>query len=227
MVAEVWGFTFHIYGLILGLAVLASFEVSKRVARKRGFLDKEIEGLFWLVVSGGIIGARLYHVVDQWKIYSANIWSILYVWNGGLAIWGAVGGGVVGALIWRRLNQTKRSLLEILDVMFVGLPLGQAIGRWGNFFNNEIVGEKGEPLFFYESILNLILFLIILSAQYRVKRTGIVTGVYLLGYGLIRLGLEPLRPETIIWKIGSFPVASIISAGAICFGTFLILKKRV
>ncbi len=219
------GLTFNLYGLILGLGILAAFQSSSWLATKREVDKNIIERLFWWVVIGGIIGARAYHVIDKWnEIYSLNPQSVLSIWNGGLGIWGAVLGGLIGLYLSLLMAHLPFDL-NLLDVALFGVPLGQAIGRWGNFFNNEIVGKNGEPLFFYESVLDLILFGILIRLARMGARRGIIAGMYLVGYGLIRLALEQLRPDDIIWKIAGFPTAALISVVAILLGLFLILDK--
>ena len=100
MSLEIFGLTFNLYGLVLGIAILAAFQVSLWLAKTRKIDQKIVEKLFWWVVIGGIIGARIYHVMDQWsEIYRANPRSIFYIWNGGLAIWGAIVGGVIGLVV--------------------------------------------------------------------------------------------------------------------------------
>ena len=222
-----FGLSFHPYGLFIGLGILAAFEASVRLSKVRGIDRKLIESLFWWVIICGIFGARLYHVIDKWNtIYSISPKSVLYIWNGGLGIWGAIIGGVVGLLgYWVIKLRRKISFLYLMDVAVIGVPLGQAIGRWGNFFNNEIVGRSGEPLFLYESLLNLLLFGILIIIG-RMGRIGLITGTYLVGYGLIRFALEPLRPDIIVWKIAGIPTAMIFSALAIAFGILIILKNR-
>ncbi len=225
---SLFGLTFHLYGLVLGLAILVAFQASTWLVEKRRFDQKILEKLFWWVVVGGIIGARTYHVIDKWKeVYSLNPQSVFYLWNGGLGIWGAIGGGVVGLLVyWLVWLKKKTSLLNLLDVVFFGVPLGQAIGRWGNFFNNEIVGKNGEPLFLYESGLDLLLFFILIWVSRKYNKPGIIVGIYLMGYGLIRFGLEPMRLESMIWKIAGVPMASLVSVVATLVGVYLISQKR-
>jgi len=122
--------------------------------------------------------------------------------------------------------------------------LGQAIGRLGSFFNQELYGRatnlpwgirivdklgKFHPLFAYEAILNIGLFVILVRlAKFDkfVRRAGLITGAYLIGYGLIRLALEPLRPDEVVWKLAGLPTASLISLGAIVIGIFFIWRRR-
>lgn len=214
------GLSFHLYGFILGLATLVSLQASLWLGKVRKIDQKVIDNLFVWVVLGGVIGARLYHVIDKWsEIYSLNPVSVFYLWNGGLGIWGAVIGGSVALCVL-----SKNKFTDLLDIAFFGLPLGQAIGRWGNFFNGEILGRNGEPLFLYESLLNLILFGTLFMTARR-SRLSIV-GIYLIGYGLIRLVLEPLRPEEIIWKIAGTPTAILASIIAIGVGSYLTWQRR-
>ncbi len=232
---NLFGLTFYPYGLILGLAILAGLQASLWLAKRRKIPVQLIEQLFWWVVIGGIIGARIYHVIDKWKeIYSLNPQSVFYVWNGGLGIWGAVIGGMGGLYLFlQRTQELKNSRTQnffgMLDVVMFGVPLGQAIGRWGNFFNNEIVGKNGEPLFLYESGLSFVLFVILVKLvklDKFGKESGKISGLYLIGYGLIRFLLEPLRPEAMVWKIGTIPTASLVSMVAILTGISLISWRR-
>ena len=228
---QIFGLTFNLYGLILGLAILAAFQASLWLAKRRKIPVQLIEQLFWWVVIGGIIGARIYHVIDKWKeIYSLNPQSVFYVWNGGLGIWGAIGGGVIGLLgYWVIKLQMKINFFVLVDVVMFGVPLGQAIGRWGNFFNNEIVGKNGEPLFLYESGLSFVLFVILVKLvklDKFGKESGKISGLYLIGYRLIRILLEPLRPEAMVWKIGIMPTASLVSMVAILIGISLTRATR-
>ena len=231
MSINLFGVAFHPYGFVSGIAILAGWQASLWLAKRRKIPVQLIEGLFWWVVIGGIIGARLYHVIDKWKdIYSLNPQSAFYVWNGGLGIWGAIGGGVIGLLgYWVIKLQMKINFFVLVDVVMFGVPLGQAIGRWGNFFNNEIVGRNGEPLFLYESGLSFVLFVILVKLvklEKFGKEFGNIAGAYLIGYGLIRFLLEPLRPEAIVWKIGIMPTASLVSMVAILIGISLTRATR-
>ena len=139
----IFGLSFHLYGFLIALGILASAKASAWLAKKRNYSENIIwDGLWWPVVPA-IVGARLYHVVDRWgDIYSIDPVKILYVWNGGLGIIGGLIGGLIGLyLYWRfRLTAYRLPLTALLDLVFFGLPLGQAIGRFGNFFNQEVYG---------------------------------------------------------------------------------------
>lgn len=220
---EIFGINFYWYGLLIGLGIWIAMEIA---LANRGKINEVVleKAMSWTVFCG-VIGARLYHVADYWsRYYSTNIVKVFSFGDGGLGIWGAVGGGVLGIIIFCYFNKLKS--LDILDKLVVGVPLAQAIGRVGNFINGELLGKNGEPLFAYESVLNLVLFGVLWKISRNEKRSGEVSGVYLIGYGVIRIALENLRPETIIWKIYGVPVAVIFGVVAILAGCFLIFRKR-
>lgn len=220
---EILGITFHWYGLLIGLGVWIAMEIT---LANRGKIEKAIleKAIIWTVVSG-VIGARLYHVIDYWnRYYSINPLKIIFVWEGGLGIWGAIGGGIVGLLLFCHFNKSK--FLDLLDPMIIGVPLAQAIGRVGNYLNGELAGKNGEPLFAYEGGLNLMLFVILLVLSRKKRGPGFITGIYFVGYGLIRVILENLRPTESIWKIYSVPVAILIGLIAIFWGSYLIFRKK-
>jgi len=223
---ELWGLKLNFYGLILGVSALVAFEVSKRLARQRKINEHVVEKAFYWAIGGGIIGARLYHVIDLWKkYYSYYPIRALYIWEGGLGIWGAVLGGLIGLMIFWHLSKKKFDLLVLFDIGVAGLPLAQAIGRLGNWINGELYGRNGEPLFAYEGGLNLVLFYILMKLSGSKKR-GFLSGAYLIGYGVIRMVLENLREEEIIWRLASIPVAIIFSILAVLTGSWLIFRRR-
>lgn len=209
------------YGLIISIAIFVSIKVAEKI------IEKENEDILWglslWAIVTGIMGARLYHVLDYFDFYFKSPMKIFYIWDGGLGILGAILGGAVGISVYLKIKGKK--ILPWLDLISVVMPLGQSIGRWGNFFNKEIFGkpttlpwgiyispekrplmffqnEKFHPLFIYESILNLILF-IILYRTYRKNRnelkSGFFTSLYLIGYSVIRFALEFLRIDP--WAI--------------------------
>lgn len=220
---EILGITFHWYGLLIGLGVVTAIEIV--LYRSEKSERENLENAIWWVILAGIIGARLYHVIDFWgRYYSTNIIKILYFWEGGLGIWGAIACGVLGLSIYCYFNKLK--FWKYLDVMVIGVPLAQAIGRMGNYVNGELWGKNGEPLFAYEGLLNLVLFGVLWKVSTKKHKSGTLSGIYLIGYGVIRTLLENLRPDGTIWKLGGVPMAIIFSAVAILVGGYLIFRKR-
>lgn len=141
------GITWHLYGLVVGLALVAGWWAASVQARWRGVPTAWFEKASLLVIGAGFIGARAWHVVTDWVLYLDHPWMALAIWRGGLSIVGAILGGMIG-LGWVQrhwplpvLRQvTQSSWWLLLDIAMFGLPIGQAIGRWGNFVNQELYG---------------------------------------------------------------------------------------
>lgn len=221
---NLFGLNIHLYGLLIGIGIWIGFEIASS-RKKIDSQKKELEGVLLWTILGGVIGARIYHVIDLWqRYYSQNPIKIFYVWEGGLGIWGAIGGGIIGIAIFCQINKLK--ILDILDDLIIGVPVAQAIGRLGNLANGELVGKNGEPLFAYEAALNLVLFVILWKVAQRKTKKGLSTGVYLIGYGVIRIALEGLRPDSIVWKLGGIPVAIVFGIISILSGMNLILSNQ-
>lgn len=227
------------YGLLISIGSIAAFFISEGAAKRR----KLNLSIFYKTVNYtiilGIIGARLYHVIDYWEIYRNYPLLIPQIWQGGLAIYGALIGGGLGIYCSLALSGIRKGdILKWLDVAVLGLPLAQAVGRWGNFFNRELYGietalpwgivmkgKKYHPLFLYESILNLILFGLLMFLERRKNpKKGTIFSLYLLGYGTIRFLLEFLRLRS--WTFAGINVAQFISVLMIIVSTALLTNKR-
>ena len=204
-----WYSFFIVLGMILGL-----YFVRKYYLRTHD-TDKELFDVALYVIIGALIGARLWHVfIFQWDYYSSHLNEIIKIWEGGLAIHGGVLGGFIVLLIYSRLK--KKSIWSFTDLGVLALPLGQAIGRWGNYFNQELYGLPTQrpwgifieeqnrivgfqesthfhPTFFYESVFNLILFLVLWFMCKKKLSSGVLTGIYLFGYGVIRFAVDFIR----------------------------------
>jgi len=220
---ELFGITFYWYGFLIGIGIWVAMEIA---LARRGEIAKRVfeKAMAWAVVSG-VIGARIYHVVDYWGRYYSLNWSrVFYFWDGGLGIWGALVGGVLGVMIFSYFNKLK--ILKLFDSLIVGVPLAQAVGRVGNYINRELYGKNGEPLFAYEAVLNLVLFGLIWKWSQKKRIPGLIFGVYLIGYGVIRAVLENFRPEESIWKFSGVPVAVIFSFCAVSVGAYFVFRKR-
>ena len=207
----------HIYGIIVAIAVGVGYWLVLKRARKFNVSEGLLDSLFLPTILGGVIGARLYHVLDKWEYYSQNLSDIFRVWQGGLGIFGALIGGFLGILIYLKLRKIKINLLCLLDLFAPSAALGQAIGRWGNYFNQEVLGPNNEPIFFYESLWMLIGFIILM----KLRRN--VFSFYLIWYGAGRFVLENWRTDTAV--LGEFKTAQIISFIFIVLGLILIERQ--
>ena len=141
----VFGFQIALYGVLIGLGVLSGVFMAAHIAKKED-VDPDIIWdviLYELIFS--IIGARIYYVIFEWDMYKDNLLEIFNLRHGGLAIYGAVIAAFITLYIYCRIK--KQSFLQIVDICVPGLILGQAIGRWGNFFNREVFGEYTDNLF--------------------------------------------------------------------------------
>ncbi len=239
------------YGLLIASAVLIGLLLSQRLARMRQ-LNPELVGdlIIWLIL-GAIPGARLYYVLFQWSYYSLHLDQILAIWRGGIAIHGAIIGGAIAALIFSRIK--KCSFWRLADVVAPSLILGQAIGRWGNFFNSEAYGGPTDlpwklfippehrpaafttqayyhPTFLYESLWNLMVFGLLMVLFFRFPKTkrGTLFLVYAIAYSLGRVWIEGLRTDSLMF--GPFKMAQMVSFIGIGLGSlglfWLYVLKR-
>lgn len=231
------------YGLLIASAVLIGVTLSQYLATRRK-VDPNLIGdlAIWLVIAA-IPCARLYYVLFEWKQYAQHPDQIIAIWNGGIAIHGAILGGTLAATIFARLQ--KISIWLLADLVVPSLILGQAIGRWGNFFNSEAFGaptdlpwklyippdrrppgflavEYFHPTFLYESLWNLMLFGILMTLFFRDlhRRTHLKVGtlalVYLVGYGAGRFWIEGLRTDSLM--LGPLRIAQLVSLTSIALG---------
>ena len=215
----------RIYGLILGLSVLAGYELARRRSGRFKIPQDQLDNIAIVLIITGLIGARLYHVFSSLEYYAANPIAIAFIWHGGLSIFGAVLGGAVGLWLYQKYSSLKQAFLIILDWLAPSLVLGQILGRLGNLFNYEAYGlptmlpwkmfvpvefrltpyqsaEFFHPLFLYESLGCLLILLILLNFSKLTKRyqwlnfPGAQILVWLLLYGVLRLGTESLRLDS-------------------------------
>lgn len=172
------------YGIIISLSILICLIIAEKVARRDGHDVKIVWGAsFWMILAG-VIGARLYHVIDYRHVYLANPWMILQIWNGGLGIIGGIIFGAVALFIYLKIK--KQDVTYWLNLGAFTVPLGQALGRWGNVWNKELL-----PLAWYEMVMDWILFGILWVFQKKSQK--LTLPVYILGYILIRIVTQPMR----------------------------------
>jgi phosphatidylglycerol:prolipoprotein diacylglycerol transferase len=233
---EIGFITIRWYGFLIASAVLIGVTLSQSLAKRR-HLNPDLIGdlAIWLVVAA-IPCARLYYVIFQWQEYAQRPADIIAIWKGGIAIHGAIIGGTLASIIFARLN--KVSVWQLFDVLVPSLALGQAIGRWGNFFNSEAFGKPTDlpwklyippsnrppeyldyeyfhPTFLYESIWNLLVFALLLilffwGLKHRERlKVGTIALIYFIAYSLGRFWIEGLRTDSLM--LGSLKMAQIIS----------------
>jgi phosphatidylglycerol:prolipoprotein diacylglycerol transferase len=236
----------HWYGIMLTLGVISTLVVSVIEARRRGENGEHVLSAALIVVPLGIIGARLYHVIDQLDFYLQNPAAI--IGGAGLGIFGAVAGGAVGLIIYTRWK--KLVTLRWMDIVAPGLILAQAIGRWGNFFNQELYGYPTDlpwaiyidpahrlpgyeafshfhPLFLYESLWSLSGFALLMILG-RKMRHRLLDGDIFFGYAIYyclgRFFLEMLKLE--VWTVGGVPTAQWLCGITIVASIAVMLYRR-
>ena len=205
------------YGLMIALGVLAAVMWSQRRMAARGGDPEDIAVLSVWAVPAGLIGSRLYHVATDWRSFRGRWEDVPAVWQGGLGIPGGLMAGVlVGVLVAHRRGLT---MAAAMDVVIPTLPVAQAIGRWGNWFNQEVFGRPTDlpwaleidavhrptahldaatfhPTFLYEGLWNVALAVVLVRVERRgILRPGYIVALWVFGYGLGRLWVEALRVD--------------------------------
>lgn len=220
LVFQLGPFALRWYGLLIAVAVLLGLTLATRLGRARSIEPGLIADLLPVLVLGAVIGARLYYVALEWRQYSGNWLDAIAIWRGGIAIHGALLGGTLTTLLFCRWR--RQPFWPLLDVLVPAVALGQAIGRWGNFFNSEAFGRPTDlpwklaipvaqrpvdfldqahfhPTFLYESVWNLgvCILLLVLFRQASRGRIELLPGalscVYLMAYSSGRVWIEGLR----------------------------------
>lgn len=239
----VLGKEIYLYGVVIALGFLLAILYGKKRCRSFGYdFDKVIDALLWAVPLA-IVCARIYYVVFYWKEggYAENPISILYIWEGGIAIYGGIIGAAIGLILFSKVE--KQKLTPYLDLMGLGLLIGQLIGRWGNFFNREAYGAETDcflrmglldeagaahywhPTFLYESVWNLIGFLLLHFFSKKRKYDGQVFLLYVAWYGLGRAWIEGLRTDS-LW-LGPIRVSQLLALVSFAAAAGILIWIRV
>ncbi|ABA21589.1 Prolipoprotein diacylglyceryl transferase [Trichormus variabilis ATCC 29413] len=243
VLVEIGPITIRWYGLLIATAVLIGVSLSQYLAKRRQVNPDLLSDLsIWLVI-GAIPAARIYYVLFQWSEYAQHPERIIAIWQGGIAIHGAIIGGTLAALIFAKLKRVP--FWQLADLVAPSLILGQAIGRWGNFFNSEAFGrptnlpwklyipierrppdlasfEYFHPTFLYESIWDLMVFALLITLFFRSLagkprlKVGTLFMVYLATYSLGRLWIEGLRTDSLM--LGPLRIAQVVSLTGITLG---------
>ena len=235
---SIGSFDVRFYGLIIALGLVLAVVYALRRKEQFGLSEDDLlDGVLW-IAPFAIICARLYYCAFEWDMYKDNPISVLYIWEGGIAIYGAVIGAAIGVFIHCKFIK-KISILATLDLVSLGFMIGQFIGRWGNFFNREAhggvtdsflrmglinpilgTGEYYHPTFLYESLWNLFGFILLHGISKGRKYDGQIALMYVAWYGLGRAFIEGLRTDSLWW--GDFRVSQVLAAAS-CAAAVIVL----
>lgn len=239
----------HAYGLLLAIGVLVAAWIAERRWIARGGDAKTFNDMAVWIVIGGVVGARIYHVISDYDLFTDDWLRVFQIWKGGLSIWGVIAGGAIAVIIMTRIKHV--GTLVLMDCIAPGLLAAQAIGRWGNYFNQELFGGPTDlpwgleispgkrppgyldvstfhPTFLYESLYCLFLLGLLLAVERRFRlRKGEAFAFYLATYTFGRFFFENLRIDP-AHEIAGLRLNAWVSAG-ICIlsiGWFLWLARR-
>jgi len=238
---SIFGIEIKFYGLIMALSMLFGVLLACKLAKKKGVKSDDIFMLALIVLPLAVVGARLYYCFFYEYDYSFK--ELFNIRQGGLALYGGVIGGVVGIVIFALIKKNWKLIFILCDVIAPCLILGQALGRWGNFFNQEAYGNKitnsslqwfpfgvfiesenawFQATFFYESLWNLIGLCILLFVYKKSNLTGTTASVYLIWYGLGRMIIEGLRSDSLYIQGTHIRVSQALSAVLIVLGLVVL-----
>ncbi|MED3549750.1 prolipoprotein diacylglyceryl transferase [Cytobacillus praedii] len=238
------------YGLIIGIGIALALMLVMREGEKRGIKKEVFADLMLWAIPIAIISARIYYVIFQWDYYAQNPGEIIKIWEGGIAIHGALIGSVITAVVFAKKRGI--SFWKIADITAPGIILGQAIGRWGNFMNQEahggevtraflenlhlpefiinqmyINGTYYQPTFLYESVWNIIGFIILILLRRVNLRRGELFLTYVIWYSIGRFFIEGMRTDS-LWLIeGQLRMAQTISIVLVIGAVILLVVRRM
>lgn len=235
------------YGIIIASAIVIAYLVGQREMTKRGFKDDFLTDLLIWAVPIAIISARIYYVIFEWDYYKDNLGQIIQIWNGGIAIHGALIGSVITAYVFSKKRGV--SFWKVADVLAPSILIGQLIGRWGNFMNQEAYGSVVErsfleglhipnwiieqmnvngfyhhPTFLYESLWNVVGLIVLLLLRKVNLLRGELFLIYVMWYSFGRYFIEALRTDSLY--VGPMRVAQLISLVALVGAAIIIIYRR-
>lgn len=237
----------HWYGLLIAVGLLLAVVYACRRCKTFGLRDSDLIDGVLCIVPFAVICARAYYCIFQWQAYVDDPISVLYIWQGGLAIYGGVIGAAIGIVVYARIKKDKVKLTAVLDITALGFLIGQSIGRWGNFINREAFGAEttsflrmgllnkltGEvkyyhPTFLYESLWNACGFVLLHFLSKKRKYDGQIALGYVAWYGLGRAMIEGLRTDSLYW--GPIRVSQLLAAvscvAAVAVLIFMAFKQH-
>ncbi len=227
----------RMYGVMIALGLMLAVLYACGRSRQFGLTVEDLTDGVLCIVPFAVLCARLYYCIFEWERYADNPISVLYIWQGGLAIYGGVIGAAIGILVFAKIKKVKVG--AVLDITSLGFLIGQCLGRWGNFFNREAFGAETDsffrmglmnkasgdftyvhPTFLYESVWNLCGFVLLHFLSKKRKYDGQIALGYLAWYGLGRTFIEGLRQDS-LW-LGNFRVSQLLAA-VTCFAGVALL----
>lgn len=221
---EIFGMEIRWYGILMALAMLQGTVLMFRQAKKYDIKENDLYDLILVVLPSSVVGARLYYVIFNWEYYQWDFMKIINTRGGGMAIHGGLIFGLLSGYLFCKRRGLK--FWQLADMAAPGLILGQALGRWGNFMNNEahggptdlpwgimVDGTKVHPTFLYESVWNLLVFTFIWKYKDKKKHNGEVIMIYLGLYSVGRFFIEGLRTDSLM--LGPLRMAQVISIAII------------
>lgn len=233
----IFGIDIMWYGVLMALAMILCVLIALKEGKRVNISEDDLLNLAIIAIPSGLLGARLYYVIFNWSWYSKNLSEILNFRGGGMAIHGALIGGILAGFIYTKMK--KINFFKMADTVMIGIPLGQAIGRWGNYINGEahggptnlpwgimVDGIKVHPTFLYESIWDLGIFILLWCFRKKKKYEGQLAITYLILYSIGRFFIEGLRTDSLM--IGPLRMAQVISLVTIivCVILHKILSKK-
>ncbi len=237
------------YAIFILSGIMVAYILINKESKKYNISSSFVSNLiFWCVIFG-IIGARIYYVLFNLDYYMQDPIEIIKIWNGGLAIHGGIIAGIITLVVY--CKKYKINILKMTDIACVGVIIAQAIGRWGNFFNGEAHGgivsrafleslhlpnfiiegmHIGKyyyaPTYLYESILNVIGFiLLIIIRKFKKTKLGNITALYLIWYGIVRFIIESMRTDSLL--LGNMRIAQLISIIMIIIGIIMLIVTSI
>lgn len=243
---SIFGIDIRWYGILIATGMLIGILIASHTSRIKGISYDRLLDILLISIPAGIVGARLYYVIFEFEQYRDNLADIFNIRQGGLAIHGGLIFGILAAYLYTRHKNI--SLIKYADVAAPSIIIAQAIGRWGNFFNQEahggpvssefishfpefiqkgmfIEGQYWHPTFLYESLWNLVVFFILLIILRKSNRDGMVLFSYIGLYSIGRFFIEGLRTDSLM--VGPLRAAQLVSlAGIIAWIGFLVYSCR-
>ncbi|WP_102694104.1 prolipoprotein diacylglyceryl transferase [Rummeliibacillus pycnus] len=236
------------YGVIIASGIIIAYFVGQKEMVKRGFGEDLLTDLLIWAVPISIICARIYYVSFEWPYYSSHPGEIIQIWHGGIAIHGAIIGALITALIFSKKRGI--SFWKLVDILAPSLIIGQIVGRWGNFMNQEAYGGVVDrsflenlhlpnwlieqmnvngfyhhPTFLYESSWNFVGLIILLLLRKANLRRGELFLTYIMWYSFGRFFIEHMRTDSLL--IGNLRIAQIVSLIGLVVGAILIIYRRL